>query len=574
MKSLRDTLWIMGLMSALVLVPLALNTASSCSEKTTSTSNLWTGTSSSTSTGTGTGTSTTTIDPPSGIIAEVQLTGGSESGYEVHLNWTQVTGADSYLVYRTASLTVDFELLTTVTVPPITDGDVMSGLTYYYKIVTNVGGKHSGDSATKEVPIVKAPVPSQPTGVKTLGGAEMVSIYWNQNPESYVQGYIIERSDSATGPWDDLGTELYPSHQYVDYGQHAQGTVPGNRYYYRVIAFDNTPLQQTSPPSNYVAADVLANPSDVPVPTGLYVNSIPGYIQLLWDDMSSAGVDSGYVIYRAVVEGGSVGEYSRIFMNSDPTEVSWIDSTIIPEMEYSYKVAGYDPGPIEGLKSGEVRSYDQTAPQTPTGFVVTGNNWGGTGPWHFSLNWNGNPELDLAGYKTYSCDISEGPYTEVGDLNGTSGNKTGWEHGNADYEVTSAKVEYFYRITSYDYSGNESVMTQYVGANNISPAAPTGVIAIPGQVSSSSADPQWAEAKVSWNPNSESDVYGSYPLQGKYWIYRDGVLIAKVNSDTSLYTDAGCKPATTYDYSIRVSDIFGNVSAISNSASVTTDPAT
>src|SRR5262245_36736186 len=92
--------------------------------------------------------------------------------------------------------------------------------------------------------------------------------------------------------------------------------------------------------------------------------------------------------------------------------------------------------------------------------------------------------------------------------------------------------------------------------DTVAPSRPGGLVAAPVGANG---------ATLSWTASTDNMAVVSYIVS------RDGAQIA--SSTTTSYADSGLSPATTYSYSVAAVDEAGNLSANSNSASVTTGTA-
>lgn len=80
---------------------------------------------------------------------------GSKSGSVIVLNWSTVSGAVSYNVYRdtiSAFITHKIKMASGILTTTYTDADVISGNTYYYQ-VTAVNASNIETAGTDEVPV-------------------------------------------------------------------------------------------------------------------------------------------------------------------------------------------------------------------------------------------------------------------------------------------------------------------------------------------------------------------------------------------------------------------------------------
>jgi len=98
---------------------------------------------------------------------------------------------------------------------------------------------------------------------------------------------------------------------------------------------------------------------------------------------------------------------------------------------------------------------DVTAPAAPTTLAATAGNA------QVALSWGASTEPDLAGYRVYRSLVSGGPYTELTTtlVTSTSYTDAGLSNG----------TPYFYVITASDLTGNQSTVSNEVGATPVAP---------------------------------------------------------------------------------------------------------
>jgi hypothetical protein len=89
---------------------------------------------------------------------------------------------------------------------------------------------------------------------------------------------------------------------------------------------------------------------------------------------------------------------------------------------------------------------DTQPPAVPSGVASI------TGDGHVVVYWNPVIEEDLAGYGVYRSRYDLGPYRRIGDVGRDEATEF-W-----DYDVTNG-LTYFYAVDSYDFYGNESVLS-------------------------------------------------------------------------------------------------------------------
>jgi len=201
----------------------------------------------------------------------------------------------------------------------------------------------------------------------------------------------------------------------------------------------------------------------------------------------------------------------------------------------------------EKRDSDQPVAADAEPPAAPTGLTaIPGNST-------VTLDWNDNSESDLYGYDIYRSTSSGSGYTRINLVRTKNSNYT---DSNAAGGLT-----YYYIVTAVDTSYNESPDSNVVSAtptDTIAPAAPTGLLAMPGNQTVS----------LNWNDNGEGDLDG-------YNVYRSttsGSGYAKINSplvSVSDYNDTTVVNGTTYYYVVTAVDGSSNESGYSIQSSAT-----
>lgn len=197
---------------------------------------------------------------------------------------------------------------------------------------------------------------------------------------------------------------------------------------------------------------------------------------------------------------------------------------------------------------------DTQAPLTPENFRRSG---GGDGT--NILTWTANRERDLAGYRLYRAegDPSAG-YRVIAD----SIHPDTTQYLDTGLEYT---VQYYYKLSAYDRSLNESAPTDPVmgiPANLSAPDAPQNVRVVAQSVSTPSIT-------VSWSPNTEGDL-------DEYRVFRStdtpvntlvSTPIATPSKEQTIHIDTDVNVGTRYYYRVVAVDRGALVSQPSAEAS-------
>ncbi|UCD08650.1 MAG: hypothetical protein JSU79_09855 [Dehalococcoidales bacterium] len=462
---------------------------------------------------------------PTGLVATATL-----GSLQVTLDWDDNGESDlnGYNVYRGLSSGNYTQIASLVTSSSYTDNAVTELVTYYYVVTavdngSNESGYSDEDSAMPDL------APTAPTGLVVTAGEKQVSLDWDDNGESDLNGYNVYRGLSS-GNYTQIAS-LISSSNYTD-----NGLTGGVTYYYVVTAEDNGANE-----SDYSNED-SAMPTDLPpaTPTGLAATPGDGQVSLDWNDNGEGDLD-GYNIYRSLTSGDN---YTQI--NGLPVTTSnYTDTGLTNDTTYYYVVTAVDVGSNESGYSSEVSAMPtDLPPAAPTGLAAT------PGDGQVSLDWNNNGESDLDGYNIYRSLTSGDNYTQVNGLPVTTSNYT-------DTGLTN-DTTYYYVVTAVDLGSNESSYSSEVSAMPADPppAAPTGLVVTAGD----------KQASLDWDDNGESDLNG-------YNVYRglssgNYTQIASLVSSSN-YTDNGLNGGVTYYYVVTAEDLGSNESGYSNEDSAT-----
>lgn len=349
--------------------------------------------------------------------------------------------------------------------------------------------------------------PAIPTGLSAIGYNGSVSLNWNDNSESDLDGYNIYRSITSGSGYGKLnGTPLNNSN-YTD-----DSVVNNTTYYYVVTAVDVNENESND------SSEVSATPADTDAPatpTGLTKRAGDQNVLLDWDNNTESDL-AGYNIYRSTTSGSGYIKLNSSLLNTP----DYSDDSVTNTSTYYYVVTAVDTSLNQSANSSEAAAtptiygdfiingivefedleylcniwliddcqemadlnddctidfyeftffannwmiipQDINAPAAPTGFSAT------AGDGTISLNWNDNSEGDLAGYNIYRSTTSGSGYIKLNVSLVSS----------SDYMDNSVNngTTYYYVVTAVDTSSNESAYSSEVSAT---PAAPVTSITI------------------------------------------------------------------------------------------------
>ena len=169
--------------------------------------------------------------PPTGLSA----TPGNST---VALDWNDNNESDlsGYNVYRSLTSGSAYSKLNSslITISNYTDNGANGARTYYYVVTAvDTSWNESNDSSEVTATPTDTIPPSAPTGLSASGGNGTVTLNWNDNSESDLDGYNIYRSTTSGSGYAKVNGSLLTSSAYID-----NTVTNGTTYYYVVTALD------------------------------------------------------------------------------------------------------------------------------------------------------------------------------------------------------------------------------------------------------------------------------------------------------------------------------------------------
>ncbi len=256
---------------------------------------------------------TIAIEAPSNVaVTETTAT-------SIVLNWTAVTNAERYNIYRATNAIGPYVLINTTTGTTYTDTGLTPNTTYYYQITTvqdNVEGKTSNPLEAKTEAL---PVPATPIDITaTVQSSNTILLSWT--PSINATYYTIYRSISPNGTFEVIGTTTTPT--FLD-----TNLQPETTYYYQVNATNtsgsssnSTTVSATTLPQTITTTELIA--------TTLSCNKI----SLTWTAISNA---TTYLVFRSR---NNDGPFSLIATTSN---TNYLDCNLISNTTYYYQIIPY-----------------------------------------------------------------------------------------------------------------------------------------------------------------------------------------------------------------------------------------
>ncbi|MCI9446797.1 MAG: SH3 domain-containing protein [Lachnospiraceae bacterium] len=260
-----------------------------------------------------------------------QLKGASASGNSgIKLTWQQEPKASGYSIYRSIGSDGDFKKVKSISgnaVSSWTDGSVVPGSMYYYKIRTYVknslGKKNSGYSRILMVQAGNA----APAVTKVSFSAGGIQLKWAKDGSA--SGYQVTRATDYNGSYDSLAdvsdnATVSLTDKKVDFGQ---------TYYYKIRACHRDEA------GTVTYSDWSAATGGQQKLRGTQLEKVSGVgpkaMKLKWQEVPQA---AGYKLYR---KDGKTGKYKLVQTISGSGKVSVTEKGLKPDTLYYYKMRTY-----------------------------------------------------------------------------------------------------------------------------------------------------------------------------------------------------------------------------------------
>ncbi len=471
------------------------------------------------------------ITPPS---APTSLICSKIGGRFIRLSWSASISIDvkGYEIYiNDTGSNVNYHYSTKTTNNYFNHTGLAEETTYYFQIRTfDEVPLFSGFSNVVFATTFDVSPPIAPTSLTFLKvGGTYLNISWNGSISKDVEGYKIYINDTSS--LFSFNYLITTTECYFNY----TGLPEETKYYFKILAFDEIPLFSAF--SNVASTTTLDITAPKP-PTGLTAqNPKVDRITLTWNPNPEPDI-VGYNIYINETETGSFMEFRRI----DTMIINFQEFTIINLVEkttYYFVITAFDEVPNYSTYSNVaiVTTLDKTPPIAPIGLkaiAISGTN--------ITLNWDSNPEQDLAGYNIYINDTNNNPTGTFHIIHTSYGSHT-------SYTVTnlSEKTTYYFKLKAFDEVPNISPFSKVAFATTLDETPPSKSTGL--RVS----NPNVNNLTISWSANLESDILG-------YKLYRSLSPNEQFNSINTLpitethYLDTNLDDNTTYYYKLKAID--------------------
>lgn len=236
---------------------------------------------------------------------------------------------------------------------------------YRYRVRSVDGGGALSLTSSPVVTGVTAGPPRPPRGVRAISHLpRRVAVQWRPSADPRVEGYVVERSAAADGPFRAVARPTGRfSTTWVD-----EDLANLRVFYYRVASLNGAGAVGEPGPT----AQAVTKAEPLP-PLGLRVSDKRlGAIDLAWEPNVEDDV-AGYRLLRRPAEGGDEREIARLPAGA----IQAADPEVAPGRTYIYRLTAYD---LDGLESApsdpvEVRgeSYELDAAAETTRIALSWN---------------------------------------------------------------------------------------------------------------------------------------------------------------------------------------------------------
>ena len=367
--------------------------------------------------------------------------------------------------------------------------------------------------------------PTVPGGLQgSAVSSSQIDLSWNASSDNVaVTGYDIRRdgvfvTTVSNTNFSDTGRSQNTTYNYTVAARDAAGNVSANSGAVAVTTLASTDTQAPTVPGNLQGSAVS-----------------PTQINLSWNASSDNVGVTGYDVRRDGV------------IVTTTANTSFNDTGLTQNTSYVYTVAARDAaGNVSAESSAaSVTTLASSDTEAPT---IPGNLQGSAAsPTQVNLSWNASSDnVGVTGY-----DVRRDGVIVMTTAN-TSFNDTG----------LTQNTSYVYTVAARDAAGNVSAESNAASVTTLA-SSDTEAPTIPGNLQGGAASP--TQINLSWTASTDNVGVAGYDVR------RDGVVVTTTSATT--YNDTGLSPDTSFVYTIVARDAAGNSSASSNTATISTLPA-
>ena len=388
----------------------------------------------------------------------------------------------------------------------------------------------------------------------------VITVTWNVNPEPEVAGYVVYRSESKDGPFDEMDkTWRNDEVEATDKGTRKEPLVDGRKYYYRVRSYNQEKELSEFSETGFVIAKGGPNP-----PTGL--GAVSGEIRqitLSWQ-RSADPEATGYKLHRAEAEDGTWTEIADLRSG----DAKFVDKHqpkggvgLEDGKTYWYKLVSYNNKGKLGNFTEPVSGASRVKPIPPANVRMVSQSVRS-----LTLAWDRHPDVDVNRYLVYRSESASGDYKLIKEI----GDRSATEYTDEDKKGVDIKDSqaYFYKLVAMNVGGAESDSTPAITGTTLGPPQPPADLkAASGMV---------RQSVLTWAPPADPKVMGYNVYRGE--TPENMARIKRINEPAgNQYKDTGdwgapLKDGSKYYYSVRSFNTAGVESSAPQLLEVATKP--
>lgn len=472
----------------------------------------------------------------------------------VTITWNQISGANGYKVYRSTKQDSGYKTVKTIndkTTLTYTDKKLSVGTTYYYKVCAfrtvgdkNIAGKYS------DVQLIKA-APEAVTLKSEAAGATAIKLTWNKvNMPSTGGGYAVYQV--VNGADQLLKRCSTKSTSYT-----VTGLTPGQKYTFKIVSFakDKNGKRAYGGTSN----ELTATPKLLPVTIDTIKSGKYNSVVLTWN-VTSAGDEDGYIVYRATSKKGSYKQIGTVERKSGVMTGSYTDNNVKIGKKYYYKVVTYKnlaDGNV--IRSGYSGAKEFTAaPSVATVKIKSAGNE------CLKVTWKKvkvSQNSYVKGYAIYRSTSENGKYRKIKTIN--KGTTTSY----VDKGLVTGNT-YYYKVRTFCKSGGKTIYSEY--------SDPASMQVLPGKTSIQVVAANYNTVTISWKKVDGCSGYRIYRATEADGKYKSVKTCASAN--TLSYKNSKLETGKTYYYKVRAyvnkngKKLYGDYSAVKQATPVLSKP--
>jgi O-glycosyl hydrolase/fibronectin type 3 domain-containing protein len=296
---------------------------------------------------------------PTGVGATAQ------SSTSIVVSWTAVTGATSYMVFRSTTSGGTYVQVGAPALSPFTDDSLSPSTPYYYEVkAVNIKGS-SGFSAVATATTSAPPLqkPAAPTGVGAIAqSSTSIAVSWTAVTDA--TSYEVFRSATSGGTFTKVGTP--GASPFTN-----DSLTPSTPYYYEVKAVNTV---GESPYSGQATATTQAPPVQAPSAPGV-VTTIAGdgKVTISWVAVSGAATYNLYYATGATVTASGI----KVSGVTSP----YVQTGLTNGQQYAIAITAVNSAGESGLSPVQTATPQPPAPGIPAISAATAGNASVTVTW-------------------------------------------------------------------------------------------------------------------------------------------------------------------------------------------------